>query len=242
MMRLVIILISLFVAGVCRANDQNFEKLSPIVLNLVAMQVHMQTTCDAPDSADSAEAERYKAKMRAGLATIAQPGLIDRWSMSPVDYAVIADDVGALKRLGGFGYRLTTSDRNGGSLMAQAVRFSGTDLVTFLLDSGLDPNELSSSGHTSLMVAVAERGMPEMVQLLLKRGASVNFRTTAGNTALHMAFIFCTRPLMVQLLLNAGAEVDDKALEMATNSGLGSLLEMKANNRPKDDAQELRAP
>lgn len=239
-MRLVIILISLFVAGLCRADDQNFERLSPIALHLVAIESETLASCDAPDSADSAEAERYKVQMRTGLATITQPGLIDQWSMSPVDYAVIADDVGALKRLSSFGYRLTTSDGNGGSLLVQAVRYSSIDLVTFLLDSGLDPNELTSSGHTPLMVAASE-GTPEMVQLLLKRGASVNFRTTAGNTALHTAFI-CTKPEVIQLLLNGGADVDDKALELATKNGLDSLLEMKANNRPKDDAQELRAP
>ncbi len=237
MMRLVVILISLFVAGLCQADDQSLERLSPIAEHLALLEAQ-RPLCDAPDSA---EAEPYKAQMRAGLATTTQPGLIGQWSMSPIDYAVMADDVGALKRLSGYGYRLTTSDAHGGSLLGQAVRYSSTDLVTFLLDSGLDPNELASSGSTPLMVAASGQGTPEMVRLLLKRGATANLRLNSGTSALHWALI-CAKPEVIQLLLDAGAEVDDRALEMAAKSGLDSLLDMKANNRQKDDAQELRAP
>lgn len=233
MIRLVIIAISLFVAGLCRADNTNFEKLGPIVLDLLVIQ---GPQCGVPDSE---EAEPYKAQLRAGLTTIAEPGLIDKHDMSPVDYAVLADDVGALKRLSGLGYQLTTAS-SGGSLLVAAVQFSSTEVVTFLLDSGLDPNGPASSGISPLMQAALEN-RPQMVRLLLKRGAMVNLQTSNGNTALHLAFA-CTNPVVIQLLLNAGAEVDDRAIELARKDGLDSLLEMKANKRPNEDAQEVRTP
>jgi ankyrin repeat protein len=208
----------------CRAEDTKFDELSEIALALVGLHAERESLCE---TIDADKAGHYQSQLREHLATINQPGLVNADGLSPVDFAVLADDISQLERLSGIGYRFEHA-ADGGSLLEPAVVFASVEMVTFLLNSGLDPNRRNPYGATPLMVAVSE-SKPDMVELLLRRGALVNFRTEDGGTALHYAFV-CPKPEVIRLLVSADAEVDDKTLQLARKHNLESLLNRKANS------------
>ena len=63
-------------------------------------------------------------------------------------------------------------------------------IVSFFLDRGADPNDLSVIGITPLMGAASAHEV-EMVKLLLARGANPNARTSDGRSAVGMAADSC---------------------------------------------------
>jgi len=79
------------------------------------------------------------------------------------------------------------ADVNAPNLLCDAISKDQTDIVTLLLDSGVDIDALSpDSGHTALMVA-ARRLNEDMVELLLKRGADLEIKDGKGRTAIDVA-------------------------------------------------------
>jgi ankyrin repeat protein len=63
-------------------------------------------------------------------------------------------------------------------------------IVSFFLDRGADPNDLSAAGITPLMGAASAHEV-EMVKLLLARGANPDARASGGRTAAGMAADSC---------------------------------------------------
>jgi ankyrin repeat protein/uncharacterized protein YecT (DUF1311 family) len=92
----------------------------------------------------------------------------------------------------------------GGTYLA-AVAVSGpVDMVTVLLDAGVDVNAPNDGKETALMAAVrAER--QDRVQLLFDHGADANVRNQMGRTALHLA-VEARNIEIVELLLAHGAD------------------------------------
>ena len=69
----------------------------------------------------------------------------------------------------------------------QAAASSGNeDLISFLIDQGLDINTPTPQGWTPLFIAVRD-GQPEAAKLLIYRKADLNAQTDRGATALMMA-------------------------------------------------------
>lgn len=69
---------------------------------------------------------------------------------------------------------------------ATAAGFRGPEMVKVLLDKGVDPNALSTAGHTMLMNATYLANL-STVQLLVDAGADVNIRNERGESALSIA-------------------------------------------------------
>lgn len=86
-----------------------------------------------------------------------------------------------------------------------AVERGDTNVVTELLDKGLDPNTADPKGNTALMMA-ARRGHENLVALLLERKASVRARTPHGDTALMMASLG-GHVGIAKMLIEKGAQV-----------------------------------
>jgi len=92
----------------------------------------------------------------------------------------------------------------GGLFLTDVAVRGPADIVTTLLDHGVDVNARGTSSETALQAAVRARRR-DRVQLLLDRGADVNARGRMGQTALHLA-VEADDADMVMLLLARGAD------------------------------------
>jgi ankyrin repeat protein/uncharacterized protein YecT (DUF1311 family) len=92
----------------------------------------------------------------------------------------------------------------GGTYLATVAVSGPVNMVTALLDVGVDVNALNDGKETALMAAVrAER--QDRVQLLFDHGADANVRNQMGRTALHLA-VEAGNIEIVKLLLAHGAD------------------------------------
>ncbi|KAG5924225.1 hypothetical protein E4U42_004712, partial [Claviceps africana] len=87
------------------------------------------------------------------------------------------------------------------------------DLLTGLLDAGVDANQHDDDGNTPLMAFVAElpedndyKIPPQILEALVGKGANVNARNRRGETALHVA-VQRGRKLAMRTLVKLGANV-----------------------------------
>lgn len=77
-------------------------------------------------------------------------------------------------------------DNNTLSDLLRQARQGNNEIVSTLLETGIDVDQRDNKGNTALMLA-AERGQAETVKLLLLHGASVNLTNHVGDTALMNA-------------------------------------------------------
>jgi hypothetical protein len=88
-------------------------------------------------------------------------------------------------------------DRGNSPLMEAAVR--GDDLsVRRFLETGANPNLISKSGQTALMLAIGE-GHKDIVKILLEYKADLNIKDSLGMTARKYADIFRHEEITAQL-------------------------------------------
>ena len=94
------------------------------------------------------------------------------------------------------------------STMNNAVFRGDLELVRELIRSGVDVNELTSSGDTLLQLAI-KGGVKDIALALLEAGADVHSKDVTGRTALHWA---CCKGFkeVVHVLINKGSEVDER--------------------------------
>lgn len=120
-------------------------------------------------------------------------------------------------------------------------------IVTFFLDRGGDPNDLSVTGITPLMGAASAHDV-EMVKLLLARGANPNARASGGRTAASMAANSCVyggaaaeiepqqqqQLAVIEVLIRSG--VDVRSLSSEERSQL-SILTACCSRKPHTTTQ-----
>lgn len=70
--------------------------------------------------------------------------------------------------------------------LRNTVKLKSKGVFKFLIDSGIDPNQLIHNQSPVLHLAVEERDLP-MIKLILKSGAMINQRNHKGETALLIA-------------------------------------------------------
>lgn len=117
--------------------------------------------------------------------------------------------------------------------------FHETEVIEYLLQNGINPNESTNESHTVLNLhssplhLAAEQGHLDAVNLLLRYGADVEARDSDGATALEKASSE-GHDDVVKLLWHYGADFEAKgsdgatALEKASSVGHGA-----AGNLPK---------
>jgi ankyrin repeat protein len=90
-----------------------------------------------------------------------------------------------------------SQDRGNSPLMEAAVR--GDDLsVRRFLEAGANPNLVSKSGQTALMLAIGE-GHKEIVRVLIEYRADLAIKDSLGMTARKYAEIFRHEEIVAQL-------------------------------------------
>lgn len=98
----------------------------------------------------------------------------------------------------------TPSTRLRAPLLCAAAYHGKTHIAQWLLDKGVDVDELGGDGRNALAAAADGKAGVEMIRLLLDYGADPN-AGRAGPKALHLA-VWHQTPEVVKLLLDCGAD------------------------------------
>lgn len=111
------------------------------------------------------------------------------------------DDIDFLKLL--LFKRLINNPRNrlGQSLIHTAVLYNNTEALHFLIDSGLNIDEVDDDFRTPLHLSVMNHINPEITSLLIKNDADINAKTERLETPLFLACL-CNNANAVKILLN----------------------------------------
>jgi ankyrin repeat protein len=124
--------------------------------------------------------------------------------------AVATGDADAVRRMDRDGH-LQNEDRGRGGLLSIAVKVNRIDIVSLLLDLGLDPNEPTEHGEGDKVSGAplwfaSMCGRYDIAELLISHGADVNAVLNGNADALYCADATGDEP-MQSLLLKHGARV-----------------------------------
>ncbi|KAJ7618021.1 ankyrin repeat-containing domain protein [Roridomyces roridus] len=156
------------------------------------------------------------------------PGMF-RW-VPPL--IVCAEDgyIEGVRWLLNLGADVNFQDAGGSALHASSIR-NRPDIVSLLLDSGIDVNVKDKKGRTALEIACAENNTT-IVRLLLGHGADTNSNGAFLGTALQTA-AWVGNEELVKLLLERGANIN------ARGEYFGSALQAAASRGNTDIARVL---
>jgi ankyrin repeat protein len=127
------------------------------------------------------------------------------WSSQKLQDAAEIGDLNQIKLLLQNGANIDSIDNRGRTALYVAAIEGRSNIVSYLLDQGADPNKGASwkSNQRPLHVA-AEYGHVNVIRDLLRHGAKIDERTTMGETVLQYAAWY-GRSAAVKLLLEQGA-------------------------------------
>ena len=114
-------------------------------------------------------------------------------------------DLSQIKLLLQNGANINSTDNRGRTPLYIAAGGGKSNLVSYLLEHGADPNKGASWKGNQMPIHVAAMyGHVEIIQDLLRHGAKIDACTTAGESALHYAAQY-GRSAAVKFLLKEGA-------------------------------------
>ena len=101
----------------------------------------------------------------------------------------------------------TTKFDNGWTPLMRACYWSGNlELVKYLIELGLDVNEIELEGGSTALFEAATHGHVEVMKFLLKKGADIDHQDFDGYTAL-MWCVISPEPESIDYLLNHKADI-----------------------------------
>ncbi|XP_059122478.1 serine/threonine-protein kinase TNNI3K [Peromyscus eremicus] len=128
------------------------------------------------------------------------------------------------------GLRASRLTRNGFPALHLAVYKDSPELITSLLHSGADVQQVGYGGLTALHIA-AIAGHPEAAEVLLKHGANVNVQDAVFFTPLHISAYYGHEQVTSVLLkfgadVNVSGEVGDRPLHLASAKGFFNIVKL----------------
>nr|XP_042136126.1 serine/threonine-protein kinase TNNI3K isoform X7 [Peromyscus maniculatus bairdii] len=128
------------------------------------------------------------------------------------------------------GLRPSRLTRNGFPALHLAVYKDSTELITSLLHSGADVQQVGYGGLTALHIA-AIAGHPEAAEVLLKHGANINAQDAVFFTPLHISAYYGHEQVTSVLLkfgadVNVSGEVGDRPLHLASAKGFFNIVKL----------------
>ncbi|NP_861434.1 serine/threonine-protein kinase TNNI3K [Rattus norvegicus] len=137
------------------------------------------------------------------------------------------------------GLRPSRLTRNGFPALHLAVYKDSPELITSLLHSGADVQQVGYGGLTALHIA-AIAGHPEAAEVLLQHGANVNVQDAVFFTPLHIAAYYGHEQVTSVLLkfgadVNVSGEVGDRPLHLASAKGFFNIVKLLVEEGSKAD-------
>ncbi|EGW05981.1 Serine/threonine-protein kinase TNNI3K [Cricetulus griseus] len=137
------------------------------------------------------------------------------------------------------GLRPSRLTRNGFPALHLAVYKDSPELITSLLHSGADVQQVGYGGLTALHIA-AIAGHPEAAEVLLKHGANANVQDAVFFTPLHISAYYGHEEVTRLLLkfgadVNVSGEVGDRPLHLASAKGFSSIVKLLIEEGSKAD-------
>ncbi|XP_028738763.1 serine/threonine-protein kinase TNNI3K isoform X1 [Peromyscus leucopus] len=128
------------------------------------------------------------------------------------------------------GLRPSRLTRNGFPALHLAVYKDSPELITSLLHSGADVQQVGYGGLTALHIA-AIAGHPEAAEVLLKHGANINAQDAVFFTPLHISAYYGHEQVTSVLLkfgadVNVSGEVGDRPLHLASAKGFFNIVKL----------------
>ncbi|XP_040607487.1 serine/threonine-protein kinase TNNI3K isoform X1 [Mesocricetus auratus] len=137
------------------------------------------------------------------------------------------------------GLRPSRLTRNGFPALHLAAYKDSPELITSLLHSGADVQQVGYGGLTALHIA-AVAGHPEAAEVLLKHGANANVQDAVFFTPLHISAYYGHEQVTRILLkfgadVNVSGEVGDRPLHLASAKGFFSIVKLLIEKGSKAD-------
>ncbi|XP_038166799.1 serine/threonine-protein kinase TNNI3K [Arvicola amphibius] len=137
------------------------------------------------------------------------------------------------------GLRPSRLTRNGFPALHLAVYKDNPELITSLLHSGADVQQVGYGGLTALHIA-AIAGHPEAAEVLLEHGANVNVQDAVFFTPLHMSAYYGHEQVTSVLLkfgadVNVSGEVGDRPLHLASAKGFFNIVKLLTEEGSRAD-------
>lgn len=146
-----------------------------------------------------------KKRIFTGLFAILLPFAVAAGALNDLEEAMIRHDPDAAINLIKRGIDVNTVDKQGDTLLIQAVKRDMPQLFDFLLQHRARLNTRNSNGETALSIA-AYHGLEQFVRRLVEAGAEINF---FGWPPLSYA-AYNGHTKIVDYLISRGAEVDGR--------------------------------
>lgn len=159
--------------------------------------------------------------------------------------AVKRGDIANVHSLIENGANIETIGENGKSLLAIAILNRHKDMVSLLLDKGMDINATQYYGEKTFLHYEVEGGHIELVKYLLAHKADINSRTSSGETPLQTSLLW-RRFDIAKLLITSGADInssDDTGISVlheAVKIGNNSIVAMLVNGGANINTSEAK--
>ena len=176
--------------------------------------------------------------------TISDMDVCDKNGWTRMTRAVFTGDIETVKKLLAAGCDVNRQDDMGMTPLHWART---TEMITFLIESGADPEICDNCGMTVLAATVyyaCDESISERVTLLLDAGADVNVEDGDGRSSLQLA-VDRGFPEVAALLIRAGADPNARdvygwtALHLAAGRGnervAAALMQAGADPELRDD-------
>ena len=157
---------------------------------------------------------KERLKLAREISKITTQGFVDAAKMTPIDYAVLADDPESIKRLISIGYDPKSQYYNP---LSGAAQFNAPNAMKALLVSGVSPNA-KDSGDTVPLMAAASQNRQEMIKMLFQAGANPN---PLWNKISPLDYAMpCGDQSLIDLLLENGVKPSERTEKLAKKFGL----------------------
>ena len=187
------------------------EPESPATKQALSMILH-QTEGAICHRNDSSVEDRQKLILE--IDKIKTKGFSDAANMTPIDYAVLADDPGSIDRLISIGYDPKKQYHNP---LAGAATFNAPRALASLLAHGVDPNDFYPSNVPTLLEA-AINNRQDMIKMLFKAGINPN---PSWNNASALDYAMpCKDQSLIDLLMANDVKPSKRTQGIAEKFGL----------------------
>lgn len=118
----------------------------------------------------------------------------------------LEDIIGSIDRYLENGNDINAVNKNGNTLLMEAVLIGYYDLADYLIDKNADINITNNKGENALILSA---NYPYILNLLINKNADINMTDSSGKTALHYACEYGDL-YSVKLLIKSGADINKK--------------------------------